>query len=435
MRFRLKVIYACIAFTLVGLLLTFNIHVNAQTNLSLNQKECPLFPTDSSGKEIPLHLNQNVRAENDGELRLGDTIFLTIDGLSDAISKDKNFDFNQLVLYLDGYPLRGIPVISRQDNQLAFKLIHNDEAHREWAEILGPAWKSNKQVKVNIGCLEGKSISGSSQLTIRLWKLASFRFLILLSSLIIFSILILKLLPGTIIRNSGLSSNRAFSLSRSQLAWWTCLVLIVFLVIFSITGDYNYVISGQSVMLLLLGGATTFGGALVDQSSDRQLTPEQKDKLLMLDDNRKNLIKQLKSKAYKCNNLQQINLNLKETIAEMNKIEQQSAGFFSDILTDPNGEINLHRFQLSIWTMVLGFIFIYQALMTYKMPEFDENLLLLTGVSSGIYLALKTQEKPTAAKNSVFQENIKEKEAPARANAQETLQFNLSVSGVAQDLK
>jgi hypothetical protein len=85
---------------------------------------------------------------------------------------------------------------------------------------------------------------------------------------------------------------------------------------------------------------------------------------------------------------------LRKLKAEMNGMEQQSENFFKDILTNPSGEINLHRYQIFIWTIVLGGIFIYQVLTSFKMPEFDANLLTLQGISSVTFLALKSQEKP-----------------------------------------
>jgi hypothetical protein len=78
----------------------------------------------------------------------------------------------------------------------------------------------------------------------------------------------------------------------------------------------------------------------------------------------------------------------------MNKLEPQSNNFFADILTNPSGEINLHRYQIFIWSVVLGLVFIYSVLTTLKMPEFDVNLLTLQGISSGTFLALKSQEIP-----------------------------------------
>ena len=94
----------------------------------------------------------------------------------------------------------------------------------------------------------------------------------------------------------------------------------------------------------------------------------------------------------------QIDEELANIKKDMNDIEQQSKNFFNDILTNPSGEINLHRYQIFIWTLVLGLVFIYQVLTTFKMPEFDTNLLALQGISSGTFLALKSQEKPLTDK-------------------------------------
>jgi hypothetical protein len=77
----------------------------------------------------------------------------------------------------------------------------------------------------------------------------------------------------------------------------------------------------------------------------------------------------------------------------MNKIEQQSKDFFNDVLTNPSGEINLHRYQIFVWTLVLGLIFIFEVLTKLKMPEFEQNLLALQGISSTTFLSLKSQEK------------------------------------------
>jgi hypothetical protein len=81
----------------------------------------------------------------------------------------------------------------------------------------------------------------------------------------------------------------------------------------------------------------------------------------------------------------------------MGCIEQQSQNFIRDVLTNPNGEVNLHRYQMFIWTIVLGLVFIYEVLTTFKMPEFDATLLALQGLSSGTFVALKAQEKPAGS--------------------------------------
>ena len=69
-----------------------------------------------------------------------------------------------------------------------------------------------------------------------------------------------------------------------------------------------------------------------------------------------------------------------------------SEGFWRDILTDANG-INFHRFQMLIWTFVLGLIFVIEVLKTLRMPEFSPTLLALMGISAGTYLGFKIPER------------------------------------------
>jgi hypothetical protein len=69
-----------------------------------------------------------------------------------------------------------------------------------------------------------------------------------------------------------------------------------------------------------------------------------------------------------------------------------SKGFIHDVLTDSEG-VNLHRFQLFTWTIVLGAIFVYEVWRSLTLPEFDATLLSLMGISSGTYLGFKVREE------------------------------------------
>lgn len=71
-----------------------------------------------------------------------------------------------------------------------------------------------------------------------------------------------------------------------------------------------------------------------------------------------------------------------------------SQGFFQDILTDDGG-ISFHRFQLFIWTVVLGIIFVTSVYKQLAMPDFNDTLLALMGISSGTYMGFMFTEKPT----------------------------------------
>jgi len=69
-----------------------------------------------------------------------------------------------------------------------------------------------------------------------------------------------------------------------------------------------------------------------------------------------------------------------------------SEGFGRDLLTDAGG-INFHRFQMVVWTIVLGFLFCVGVYMNLAMPQFSTTLLALMGISSGTYLGFKIPEQ------------------------------------------
>ena len=65
--------------------------------------------------------------------------------------------------------------------------------------------------------------------------------------------------------------------------------------------------------------------------------------------------------------------------------------WWRDILSDENG-LSFHRFQIVLWTIILGMIFIWTVANSFSMPEFEPTLLLLMGISSGTYLGFKFKE-------------------------------------------
>ena len=68
-------------------------------------------------------------------------------------------------------------------------------------------------------------------------------------------------------------------------------------------------------------------------------------------------------------------------------------GFINDLLHDGDG-VSFHRFQMVVWTMVLGIVFVWSVYRTIAMPEFDPSLLTLMGISAGTYVGFKFPEKP-----------------------------------------
>jgi hypothetical protein len=62
---------------------------------------------------------------------------------------------------------------------------------------------------------------------------------------------------------------------------------------------------------------------------------------------------------------------------------------FEDLLTEEAGAYDFHRFQMLAWTLVLGSVFVFKVFADRTMPQFDSNLLLLMGISSGAYIGFK----------------------------------------------
>jgi hypothetical protein len=69
----------------------------------------------------------------------------------------------------------------------------------------------------------------------------------------------------------------------------------------------------------------------------------------------------------------------------------KSEGFFFDILSD-GSSINIQRFQNVAFNLFFGVIFLQKAFANHIMPDFDQNVLILMGISSGAYAGLKNTE-------------------------------------------
>ena len=85
------------------------------------------------------------------------------------------------------------------------------------------------------------------------------------------------------------------------------------------------------------------------------------------------------------------------TAIDQNKINNQSAvpkknqGFFKDVLTDGDS-YSIQRVQSFAWNVILGLYFITYTIKNKTMPEFSTTMLLLAGFSSSSYLAGKVPE-------------------------------------------
>ena len=93
--------------------------------------------------------------------------------------------------------------------------------------------------------------------------------------------------------------------------------------------------------------------------------------------------------------LNQIGQELKRLEATL-RVNPASGNFLKDILSDATG-VPLHRFQMLVWTVVLGIVFALQVYRNLAMMDFSPELLALQGISGGTYLGFKVPEAPASS--------------------------------------
>jgi hypothetical protein len=124
------------------------------------------------------------------------------------------------------------------------------------------------------------------------------------------------------------------------MAFWTVLIFGSYLFLWIVTQDRD-ILPGSALVLLGISAGTALGAVMAGPPSDRL----------------------------------------------------QSRGFFTDILCDGNG-VSFHRFQIFVWTVLLGIVFLASVYNSLSMSSFSENLLALMGISGATYLGFKFQEDP-----------------------------------------
>ena len=63
-------------------------------------------------------------------------------------------------------------------------------------------------------------------------------------------------------------------------------------------------------------------------------------------------------------------------------------GVITDLLSE-HGEVSFHRFQMMVWTLVLGLVFVHAVVTTFSMPDLDGTLVGLMGIVGGTYIGFK----------------------------------------------
>jgi hypothetical protein len=317
-----------------------------------------------------------------------------------------------IVLYQEGREIKGLAPESgapRADVEtLQFRLDRSDKSDAQWADLLGNPKVGerffDREVAVSVGLQNDGPIPTMVQ-KFTLVRIHKLRFWIC------GAILVLAVAGiGVLGRYSALlryaDKTSSFSLARCQMAFWFMLVVTAFSFIWLITGAVD-IITNTALVLIGIGAGTALGGKVIDRAKEQGAKTELENSKVTKEKLAKE-IENLDKRAQVQGTTDADKLKLdaekgeKEVLhaaaatkeGELVKKLQvaKSGGFWTDILSDGDN-IRFDRFQIVVWTAVLGVVFLNSVWARLAMPEFDATLLTLMGISSGTYLGFKIPDR------------------------------------------
>lgn len=376
---------------------------------------------------------------------IGDELRIQLDSASAYAIRHNLINYRSLELFLDGMRFHSLHPDFISPDIMSFPLIYDDSSRQEWRSLLGSLESSSHVTRIGMGFENNQEIIRISavpgftpEFTLVIYREGWFVFAILaiLAALVLFWVMAIK---SDVIRDSAPpepsnGGRRPYSLARFQMAVWFFAILIGYLFIFLLTGQFNNVLNDQSLILMGIGAGTALGAAMIDSNKNSTarsqlltLVPQKtkieaelqdlqaqlretetqmatlkappasgatapapdEEQIQTLTQNRQTLKGQIAEKK-------SLAASLKGQIDDVYHTLQNpvSEGFVRDILTDSNG-ISFHRFQILVWTLVLVTIFGTQVYSDLLMPEFNTTMLALMGISSGTYLGFKIPEQYT----------------------------------------
>jgi hypothetical protein len=360
----------------------------------------------------------------------------------------KNAKISDLIPYLEDVPLKGIhPQQAWPEPQdpelhyLRFTLSRTETSKDGWTKILNQP-HFTRRMKVSVGFENGEEMLPTYILPTAATSLNQFIFtvippfrfwlgvILILGALAIF----LYLARWTdIIRDTTapLRPDKRFpySLSRTQMAFWFFLVISAFFFLWVIIGDTD-TINSSILGLIGISASTALAAVFVDSGKSAAAVSDSDLPAVNLSGPRRKIRAEIRDLIAKANEqLEQLEKERGDTdptaeeklaanaAAQATKTKQISdlqrqldyfewpawKGPLYDLLTDKDagtGVISFHRFQIFVWTLVLGIMFVVNVYNQLAMPQFSATLLGLLGISAGTYVGFKIPESNKTKESS-----------------------------------
>jgi hypothetical protein len=383
--------------------------------------------------------------------------------LNDPQYKDrfpKDAKISDLIPFIDDVPLKGIhpeqawtnpPVWPNppdtdslevpQVHLLRFTLSRAETSKDAWTQILSHP-QFTRPMKVSVGFENGEQMptwvlptadpTSLNRFTFTL--IPPFRFwlgvVLILGAFIIF----LHLARWTdIIRDTTAplrpDKRWPYSLSRAQMAFWFFLVIGAFFFLWVIIGDTD-TMNSSVLGLIGISASTALAAAFVDSGKPAAAASESDLPAVNLSQPRRKirveirgLIDQAKAELKELEKErgdtdpaaeEKLAANAEAQTIKTKQIAdlQRQLDYFEwpawkgtmyDLLTEKDagkGVVSFHRFQIFVWTIVLGIMFVANVYNQLAMPQFSATLLGLLGISAGTYVGFKIPESNKAKESA-----------------------------------
>jgi hypothetical protein len=298
---------------------------------------------------------------------LGDLVSVHVQNFG-SLLKQTNDTCSAIVLFIDGMAVKGLQPISCDTvgGHVRYRLLRTPQSETVWHSLLGSPSGYTRRVSISVGATDQFSLA-SNVTGFQLEIIPRTKIFLFFGAFVAGGLVFLWLCQKRGLIRTGPAtvpvSKRPYNLSLFQMAFWFFLVVAAYVFIWMIAGELD-TITDSVLALLGIGAGTALGASLIDKN--KQPMAEQSSAAVP---------------------------------PEAGK-PTETQGFLNDLLKDDTGSLSLHRFQLFVWTLVLGVIFCGSVYRGLTMPDFSATLLGLMSISSGTYLGFKVPEGKKASEGT-----------------------------------
>lgn len=286
---------------------------------------------------------------------LGDVVALTMTGPCGSLDTVQKYKLLVNGAYT-GIAAQGCQNVSDSAGQVQFLLRKDSDppapdTAAAWRTLIGGPWTgpgtaTERTIKFGISDEAGKEVPTTDGERMFLWSPGWKMFAGALVFLLVIFIFVVLAWKTALLRDVGSTASvghdeRTFSLARTQMAWWTLIIVGSYIYEWIASGAMPP-LSAQALALMGIYSVLTVGSRSVDLARDTHFPPS-------------------------------VPL------------------FFRDLVSDESG-VAIHRLQMLVFTIIVGLMFVYQVLTTTSMPPLEPYTLAIIGISGATYIGLKSTE-------------------------------------------